>query len=219
MNRGRSAPRVAVIGWGSLIWDPDGFEAVVNRDESGAIAWRAVGPTLPLEFSRVSRKRPGALTLVVDPEHGAPCRTLVADAAPPAELDAVDAVAWAAERLAARERAPLSKIGRVGPSGPVAERGGDAVARWLTAAGYRGAVWTDLEPTFQEATGARFSVAAGLAHLRALPDAERDAAVDYVLRAPPTTATPLRAALESAESWAEIVRRRRSIWARSAQDH
>jgi len=32
--------------------------------------WLRGGPSLPLEFSRISKSRGGALTLVIDPENG-----------------------------------------------------------------------------------------------------------------------------------------------------
>lgn len=60
---------IYILGWGSLIWDkrPE-FE-----DYHGP--WQSDGPTLKLEFSRISQKtRLGALTLAIDPSNGAPCR-------------------------------------------------------------------------------------------------------------------------------------------------
>jgi hypothetical protein len=68
MTDKKAAPRIALLGWGSLIWDkrPD-FDKYHGE-------WLADGPILPLEFSRVSgetRKR--ALTLVIDPDNGTNC--------------------------------------------------------------------------------------------------------------------------------------------------
>lgn len=56
--------RVAILGWGSLLWE-GGAEFDQQHD-----LWRYDGPTLKLEFSRVSQTRLGALTLVIDDEHG-----------------------------------------------------------------------------------------------------------------------------------------------------
>ena len=60
--------RIAILGWGSLLWEdsPD-----FDRWHE---AWEDDGPTLKIEFSRVSTSRLGALTLVIDEEHGAPTR-------------------------------------------------------------------------------------------------------------------------------------------------
>ncbi len=58
--------RVGILGWGSLIWDP--------RELPREGVWQEQGPSLPMEFSRVSRD--GRLTLVIDPEHGEVVPTL-----------------------------------------------------------------------------------------------------------------------------------------------
>jgi hypothetical protein len=58
--------QIAILGWGSLLWD-----VRPEFDEQHG-DWRPDGPTLKLEFSRVSSTRLGALTLVIDPEHGVP---------------------------------------------------------------------------------------------------------------------------------------------------
>jgi hypothetical protein len=55
-------PQIAMLGWGSLLWE-GGADFDRWRNE-----WRFDGPTLSLEFSRISSSRLGALTLVVD--HG-----------------------------------------------------------------------------------------------------------------------------------------------------
>ena len=59
----------AILGWGSLLWDSSTYPLKLSSE------WLADGPVLPIEFSRVSQSRGGALTLVIDPEHGAECRT------------------------------------------------------------------------------------------------------------------------------------------------
>jgi len=56
--------RIALLGWASLLWErgPD-FDRWRGP-------WQYDGPTLKLEFSRVSEKPLKALTLVIDSEHG-----------------------------------------------------------------------------------------------------------------------------------------------------
>jgi hypothetical protein len=61
-------PRMAILGWGSLLWEEHPEFDQWHDD------WEPDGPTLKLEFSRVSSTRLGALTLVIDPNHGAPTR-------------------------------------------------------------------------------------------------------------------------------------------------
>jgi len=55
---------IAILGWGSLLWDKNhDFD---NQHES----WKFDGPLLPLEFSRISKSRDNALTLVIDELNG-----------------------------------------------------------------------------------------------------------------------------------------------------
>lgn len=66
--------RIAILGWGSLIWHP--------RDLPISGDWQPGGPVLPIEFSRISdnglpapqstaSRQAGRLTLVIDERHGA----------------------------------------------------------------------------------------------------------------------------------------------------
>jgi hypothetical protein len=183
---------VAVIGWASLIWDLDDLAPKV----AGGWAMGA-GPRLPMEFSRVSAKRRMGLVAALDPEHGVPCPT---HAIRPfrVRLEA------AREDLAARERAPVARIGWAASDGSGGSRlpaVTEAVAAWCAAGGWDGAVWTDLEPNFAAATGRRFTVAAGLAHLRALRGGDLAVARAYIRRAPFGLRTPLRRALASGPWW------------------
>lgn len=56
--------RIAILGWGSLLWDGG------PEFDKWHGPWEYDGPSLKLEFTRVSEKRLKALTLVIDAEHG-----------------------------------------------------------------------------------------------------------------------------------------------------
>lgn len=56
--------KIAILGWGSLLWE-GGAEFDKRHD-----SWSVNGPTLNIEFSRISQKRLGALTLVLDNDQG-----------------------------------------------------------------------------------------------------------------------------------------------------
>ena len=61
-------PRVAILGWGSLLWEDGGAFDKWHDD------WRRDGPMVNLEFSRISASRLNALTLVIDRDNGVPNR-------------------------------------------------------------------------------------------------------------------------------------------------
>lgn len=178
--------RIAVIGWGSLIWDD------VPSYDSLHGPWRFDGPVLPIEFSRVSRKRPGALTLVVDERDGAPCRTAWA-------LSLRDDPMQAVEDLRIREQAPEGDIGFHLADGsrrwvrPVPP----SIAAFALAERLDAVVWTGLRGNFAEAKGVQFTVAAALDHLRSLSPGQAGEAADYIRRAPDLVRTPLRDAVAS----------------------
>ncbi len=192
--------RYAVIGWGSLIWDLDTLaESVEGGWQMGA------GPALPLEFARVSAKRRQALTVVVDETHGVPCPSHVI-------ASRRGGVGEAVADLAARERAPVERIGAVcrvsGAMQASTPRVAERVADWCAAAGWAGAVWTDLPGNFAEITGRTFAIETAIAYLRTLPESGLAEAVRYIESAPVATDTPLRRAL-AADPWWRAERRNR----------
>lgn len=182
--------RIAVIGWGSLLWDLDDLAPHVD------LPWAMeAGPRLPLEFSRISPKRLMGLALCIDEACGAPCAT---HAIPSRRTT----VAEARADLAARERAPLERIGWADAASGAAEGPGAAVARdWLAATGAAGAVWTGLQPNFEEMSGRPFDLAAAEDWLTELGGESRNEAVRYIENAPRWTDTPLRRRLAALDWW------------------
>lgn len=190
---------VAILGWGSLIWDLE----ILAPHVAGP--WRTdAGPRLSLEFSRISKKRRNGLVLALDLVDGDLCATQVI---PHRGAKPGEALAAAQADLAARERAPLSKIGWATTT--AASRAEDAtvaaIQAWLPASGFAGAVWTDLEVNFEAVAGQPFGLAAAEAHLQTLDGEDRAEAVRYIHRAPPATDTPLRRRLAARPWWREAV--------------
>ena len=64
--------KIAILGWGSLLWDQ---RAEFDKQHEG---WQFDGPSLKLEFSRVSETRNNALTLVLDSNNGNSCQVAYA---------------------------------------------------------------------------------------------------------------------------------------------
>lgn len=187
---------VVIIGWGSLLWDLDNLEHHVSDK------WACdAGPCLPLEFVRVSPKRLQALTVVIDHDHGVPCRTSYIRSRRNDPLEAVG-------DLAARERADPLNIGYVDVrSASRRSRHGDVpdiVAAWLEVKGYRAAVWTDLSGNFAETTGKPYSLEGAVEYLAALEGRSRVEAKRYIDSAPGAINTPLRCLLDSHPWWRRI---------------
>ena len=192
--------RIAVIGWGSLIWDLDDLAPKVTGE------WlMKAGPPLPFEFSLVSKKRKMGLAVCLDPDHGDVCPTHVI-------CSAKQDIHEAAEDLFRRERSPsVDFIGaycaqtaflrtRLAPVG-------DAVRRWCDETGAAGAVWTDHASNFAQFHGAGFSVERAVAYLKSLTGESLEEAVRYIEYAPETTSTPLRRALGADTWWREAAAR------------
>ncbi len=134
--------KIAVLAWGSLVWNPQDLQA--------AAKFAANGPLLPIEFCRVSRD--GRLTLVVDETFGATSATYSA----PSALQDLDA---AIDNLRVREGMP--DAGGIGFVEPASGRSSDTamqrhpeavatIAAWAQTNGYDAAIWTALASNFEE---------------------------------------------------------------------
>lgn len=175
--------KIAIIGWGSLVWDPRGLP------REGA--WDDNGPSLPIEFSRISRD--ARLTLVIDTDNGQQVTTMHVPSPRTALPDAI-------EDLREREGTSDKGIGWVDlPHGtssrmdhkhhaPVHE----AIKTWCQNSGYDGAVWTALGSNFKKETDVEFTVDAGIDYIRRLPKNVRAEALRYIRNAPTCVQTELR---------------------------
>lgn len=175
--------KVAILGWGSLVWDP--------RKLPYKGTWQSGGPLLPLEFSRVSQD--ARLTLVIDKRDGC---TLPVRFAISTRRDLGDAVADLRDREGTVRRwigftlADNSCHSRLEFNKQV-----DVVrtlAKWCESKGFDAAVWTALLPQFQDQTRKRFSIDNAIGYLRTLPKGARQSALDYFQKAPQEVDTPLR---------------------------
>jgi hypothetical protein len=183
--------RIAILGWGSLLWEPrPEFDQWHDR-------WKTGGPTLKLEFSRVSESRLGALTLVIDEGHGVPTTVSWCLSKRVSPEDAVC-------DLRSREGTVLKNIGRVDVASNVASssQGGveTLILAWARSKKLDVVVWTALASNFTEKTKRRFSVAAALSHMEGLSAEGRVKAAEYVWRARAFVKTSVRTALQR-EAW------------------
>ena len=188
--------KCAVLGWGSLVWEPGDLQV--------SAGFAPDGPLLPIEFCRISTTGIGKdlLTLAIDQDDGTLCKSY---AAPSAFATLEEAIA----NLVERERTAARHIGFVDLAS--GRRGDEAVERhpasvetiaaWAQASGYDAAIWTALPSNFAE-FGEPFSTTAALAYLEKLEarDAARfEFALAYIRNAPPEVDTPVRE--EVARRW------------------
>ncbi len=178
--------RIAVVGWGSLIWHPASLRVSTR--------WRRDGPRLPVEFARISKD--GRLTLVIRP--GSEDQTTYWAVS---ELTALDE---ARNNVRARENSGLTDIHYVRRD----DRAEEAVPRdmlmtistWL--AGHQdvdAVMWTALPSNWRDKRQSDFTPEDALEYVRELRSANDQTrylrAREYVTKAPPQIDTAVRRAL------------------------
>jgi hypothetical protein len=177
--------RIAILGWGSLLWDTrPKFSAFMNQ----CGPWLRGGPSLPLEFSRISKSRGGALTLVIDLENGTETIVSYCVSARTRPSDAI-------EDLRVRE-GPTRKEWIGSFRTPFEQsRYFHAIRAWASSNAFDDVVWTDLLPDFG-ALRRPFSVEAAVAYVEGLDPHGKTLAREYLKKAPNFVQTPVRQALQ-----------------------
>jgi len=151
---------------------------------------------LKLEFSRISKSRASALTLVIDDQRGELCCVNYALSKRQTPDDAIC-------DLRCREGTILRHIGyhfaddsrSGGPAVP------DTIQIWAKEKKFDVVVWTGLPSNFQQKKhGKQFWIQEAFSHLKTLSPEGKAKAAEYIWRAPEFIQTPLRKALE-VEPW------------------
>ncbi|HXD34603.1 MAG TPA: hypothetical protein VN643_26015 [Pyrinomonadaceae bacterium] len=181
------AKRIAILGWGSLLRE-DGGDFDRWRDE-----WRFDGPCVKIEFSRISKTRLGALTLVVDIEDGV---TNTVAWCMSKRKSAQDAVA----DLGAEKVLKSTRYEAWFPAIRFPMMTAKTIAVWATSKKLDVVVWTGLPSNFSKKLNQPVSLEAAVAYLKRLPLDGKLKAAEYIWRAPDFVTTPLRAAMQ-VEPW------------------
>ena len=182
--------KIAILGWGSLLWDRR------NEFDEQHEAWQFDGPSLKLEFSRVSQTRNDALTLVLDLNNGESCQVAYALSKRKNPDDAIC-------DLRCREGTPLENIGFYFADDTRKQSRDDesleSIRAWAAEKEIDVVIWTDLESNFQDKSRGRkpFCIESALSHIQALGAEGKAKAAEYVWRAPEFIDTPLRKELQS----------------------
>lgn len=175
--------KIVILGWGSLIWNPDGLPMRGS--------WRKHGPVLPIEFSRISSD--GRLTLVIDEGNGVDVPTQYV-LSPRTKL--TDAI----EDLRKREKTSRDRIGfvdvlrncKVTDIDPTQAHSVERIEVWANQKQVDAVVWTALASNFAEKQGKQFSVQDAINYLEGLSGNTQELAIEYLRRAPVEVETPLR---------------------------
>lgn len=185
--------RIAVLGWGSLVWDPTGSYGAILQIAPGA-RWSASGPMLPVEFARISKD--GRLTLVVLPEYEHRCQVLWITSG---HQDVQEAIG----NLAAREGIHASFMCRsihgvlaTGETlGNVLDQVADPVQEWMSdTPALDAAIWTGLGAgkRWQKHGYDGFTVTNALDYLNGLEGEVSRLNAEYLRKTPPSIDTPVR---------------------------
>lgn len=193
-HRKEASVRIAILGWGSLLWDTQSAFDDQHEDE-----WCCDGPSLKIEYSRVSQTRKSALTLVLDTKNGKACRVAYTLSKRQNPNDAINDVRC-------REGTTLNNIGFYFADNTRQQAREkqtlENIRKWASEKNIDVVIWTDLKSNFQEKSICRkpFSIEAALCHIRALDTEGMAMAKNYVLLSPSFVNTPLREALQ-AQLW------------------
>jgi hypothetical protein len=162
--------------------------------------WTVGGPSLPLEFCRVSRSRGGALTLVIDEVYGVDCETSYAISL---RRDAEDVIS----DLRCREGTTLRNIGHLSTAGaqPTGDPIRDRILEWAKITQVSSVTWTALKSNFEAKVETPFTPEAAAAYLETMDSEGAEAAVQYISRAPAGVRTPARALITSSAWWTKQV--------------
>ncbi len=192
MTTGGGQIKIAILAWGSLLWEKGNLAL--------GTGWVPGGPELPLEFSRVSASRDGALTLVIDPKNGVDNPTYFA-------VSTHQNLDKAIRNLRGREGTGARFIGYVHRrSGQSRSRIPRAASRniraWAGKNNFDAVIWTDLPFNFDDVDKATFSdvdephikftVDHAQIYLHRLQARGAEKAREYIKKAPPEIETALR---------------------------
>lgn len=177
--------KIAILGWGSLIWEPGDLKIVDGK-------WHKGGPALPIELSRLSTGRQH-LTYVVDERHKRRVPTRYA-------VSKYDNLDEAIADLACREGCSAKRVGYVVAADAARHNARDGVPwqhirDWVQANQLDAAIWTDLKYDFPW----EWNLDNAIRYWRTEIPADRLAdAAKYASGAPPEVDTDLRRRLVEA---------------------
>lgn len=176
--------KIAILGWGSLIWQPK--ELALDK----TFGWKNDGPTLPIEFARISKD--GRLTLVIT-KNGTKVPVLYALS----NYQNLDEVVL---NLAIREGSGRKSIGYYDKSSDVfspATFGFKTnILEWINQMDFDAVIWSDLSEKLESKNPVEY--------LKTLTGHKYTLAEEYIRRTPVQIKTDLRSKIEKELNWKPI---------------
>lgn len=174
--------KIGILAWGSLYWDLGSLK-IIDK-------WYKDGVVLPIEFSRISDKGKGRLTLVIDETYGSQVKTYWS-------ISEFSILEKSIENLKTREKTNDKNIGYINLkensfnskfSNSLIEQ----IKNWAKLKKLDAVIWTDLESNFQKIIKSEFSTESGLEYINNLDKKTKEKAIEYINNAPEQTITDLR---------------------------
>jgi hypothetical protein len=181
---------IACLGWGSLVWNPNGLP--MQRH------WFEDGPLVRAEFLRESDN--GRITLVLHSSVPVPVRALwaILDATDPAS--AIDALGKREGMGKERRKRDIHIWKRDDESPPEILD----LPLWAQARSVDAVIWTGLPPQFDGKEGTIAGPEKIIQRLSAMSGKLLNDSRDYIRYAPPQIDTPYRRKIEAALGWTPV---------------
>jgi hypothetical protein len=178
--------KIALIGWGYLIWD--------RRSLDIAPEWQADGPLLPVEFARFTLP-PRLLPVLIE---DAPLQPTFWTLSQKRSVVAAAADLAVRENVGAHDVGSWSRAESLRPSSGFEAR----IAQWGDSKGLDGAVWRAVGPNLPDRSPGYPSEQLRLEFLRGLvASGEEQHAKDYFERMPAQIRTPFQVLVEREFGW------------------
>lgn len=182
--------KIAILGWGSLIWQPK--ELNYNKE----FDWKDNGPSLPIEFARISNN--GRLTLVITKD-GTELQTLYT-------LSNYKNIEEAVLDLAEREGSDRKSIGSYEKEkkefSDVNFPFKDKIIEWINTTDFKAVIWTNHEENWQTKTNYKDRIE----YLKSLKGETSTLAEEYIRKTPEQIRTEYRLKIEEQLNWLPILK-------------
>ena len=188
--------KTAILGWGSLLWQPKDLQF---DKETG---WSENGPFLPIEFARISKD--GRLTLVITP-NGTEVKTYFA-------ISNYETLEEAVLNLAVREGSGREQIGSYDKSTNTFSHKvffESNILDWINNTDIDAVIWTNLGEKwdFKNENGEEIEIFPDnrIDYLKNLNGSKRALSEEYIRRTPTQIQTHYRTLIEKELNWKPIL--------------